>query len=51
VRLEGTRMGSAVLMHMTYYKELYSTYPMWFHKFILHVVSPVITWVHIFNIR
>jgi len=47
LNLEETTMGSAGLMDKVYYKEIYFDllYPIWFKKFILRIVRPVVTWV------
>jgi len=47
VRLEGTIKGYTKLMDKVYYKEVYFDllYPIWFKKFILHIVGLVVTWV------
>jgi len=47
VRFGGTRLGSSGLMDKVYYKEFYFDllFPMWFKKFILRLVKPVVTQV------
>jgi len=47
-------MGYTGLMDMVYYKEAHFDllFPIWFKKFILRTVRPVVTWVQNFkNIR